>query len=104
MHGGGVRKTTKTIQQLAMLSDRMTAAIGNFKISETRAARTEISRPKPLASKPPTPPQPAPQPPQPMVPFLQHSSELTELAPGLGQSHDEDEDELITEEDFFKGA
>ena len=130
LHGDGVRKTTKTIQQLAMLSDRLVAAIGNFKIAES-GARVEIARPKPLASAPaqpqqhakPQPPQPTqtppqppqprpkpqpieakasqpPQPPQPMPPAQSQAAQDAAQLRTLFGSREEDEDEMITEEDF----
>lgn len=112
-HGEGVRKTTKTIQQLAMLSDRLVAAIGNFKIAET-GGRAETVKPKPLASAP-QPPQPKPQPkPQPIEakPQPQPSSAISPMQQPLqddaaklramfgGAEDDDEEVELITEEDF----
>jgi len=112
-HGEGVRKTTKTIQQLAMLSDRLVAAIGNFKIAET-GGRAETAKPKPLTSAP-QPPQPRPQPkPQPieakpqsqppsamMSPIQQAPQEdAAKLRAMFGGGDDDDEVELITEEDF----
>ncbi|GAK50655.1 methyl-accepting chemotaxis sensory transducer [Candidatus Moduliflexus flocculans] len=112
-HGEGVRKTTKTIQQLAMLSDRLVAAIGNFKIAET-GGRAETAKPKPLASAP-QPPQPKPQPkPQPIEakPQPQPSSAISPMQQPLqddaaklramfgGAEDDDEEVELITEEDF----
>lgn len=87
-HSDGVRNTTDTIELLASLSDRLTEAIGNFKIresdSETPAVERKSIAPKPQdqakavapqpvnASRPkpkpaPTPPKapPKPQPPEP---------------------------------------
>ena len=97
LHAEGVRKTTKTIEQLATLSDRLTEAIGNFKIAETDIREESLpSRQKPL--KPKSPPQP-----QPMIPFVQQPSDLAEFnRQFVAAEGDEDEDELITEEDFFK--
>lgn len=96
LHAEGVRKTTKTIEQLATLSARLIEAIGNFKIAETDI-RAELPKPqKPLA------PQPQPQP-QPMPPFVQQPQDLAEFGRQFGvAATEEDEDELITEEDFFK--
>ncbi len=129
LYGEGVRKTSTTIQQLAMLSDRLTEAIGNFKIAAS-AAKVEAPKPKPLSTPPPSPqaqlqqqvkpaptspiPQPQeppqelqpPQEPQPMMPFephLQPSSppqDVPDFKRAFG-GNDEDEDELITEDDFF---
>ncbi|GAK54857.1 methyl-accepting chemotaxis sensory transducer [Candidatus Vecturithrix granuli] len=96
LHAEGVRKTTKTIEQLATLSARLIEAIGNFKIAETDV-RAELPKPKkPLA------PKPQPQP-QPMAPFVQQPQDLAEFSRQFGSAEgEEDEDELITEEDFFK--
>jgi twitching motility protein PilJ len=55
LHADGVRKTTETITRLATLSDRLTEAIGNFKLADTDV-RIEIP------SRPPLPAQPQPQP------------------------------------------
>ncbi len=118
-HGEGVRKTTTTIQQLAMLSARLVAAIGNFKIAET-GGRTETAKPKPIASASQPKPQPKPQPqsqpkpqakPQPieaksqpqsamMSSAQQQPEETAKLRAMFGAEEDDDEVELITEEDF----
>lgn len=124
-HGEGVRKTTTTIQQLAMLSARLVAAIGNFKIAETGGGgRPEAVKPKPLASAPQAQQQPQPKPqqqprPQPkpqqieakaqqqqptaMIspmpqPPQEDAAKLRAMFGGGGD--DDDEVELITEEDF----
>ena len=127
LYGEGVRKTTTTIQQLAMLSDRLTEAIGNFKIAES-TAKVEMPKPKPLSmsapqpapqaqlqqqqmkptSKPPIsqPKEPQPHEAQPMMPFEpqlqepQPPQDLPDFKRTFG-SDDDDEDELITEDDFF---
>ncbi|MBD3305583.1 HAMP domain-containing protein [candidate division KSB3 bacterium] len=95
LHGEGVRKTTETIEQLATLSDRLTEAIGNFKIAESDSS-SDISKRMSLSS----PPQAQPQSP-PIMPFSAHHPppDLSEFSP---DEDEEDEDELITEEDFFK--
>ncbi len=122
-HGEGVRKTTKTIQQLAMLSDRLVAAIGNFKIAEG-SGRVETAKPKPLASAPQPQAQPQPQPkpqprPQPKPQQIEAKAQQPPTAMispvqqppqedtaklramfGGGAGDDDDEVELITEEDF----
>ena len=130
LHGDGVRKTTKTIQQLAMLSDRLVAAIGNFKIAESGArveiARPkplasapaqpqQHAKPQPPqpTQTPPQPPQPRPkpqpieakasqppQPPQPMPPAQSQAAQDAAQLRTLFGSREEDEDEMITEEDF----
>jgi len=111
-HVEGVRKTTETIERLATLSDRLTEAIGNFKIRESQAKAEAPLRqslaPQPQPQLPPPPrPQPArpqpprPQPPRPQpqaVPFTPEPSP----APVFGSQTNEEEEELITEEDFFK--
>lgn len=105
LHAEGVRKTTKTIEQLAMLSDRLTEAIGNFKIAETDT-REELPKQKPQQK--PLKPKAQPQP-QPMIPFVQQEEQQQEPQdmPEFNRQFvaaggEEDEDELITEEDFFK--
>ena len=131
LYGEGVRKTSTTIQQLAMLSDRLIEAIGNFKIAEN-AAKIEAPKSKPPlasssqpasqaqlqqqqikpASKPQIPqPKEEPQPsqePQPVMPFEPHSQQsppqdLPDFKRVFGDE-DEDEDELITEDDFFASS
>jgi hypothetical protein len=89
LHAEGVRKTTETIEQLATLSDRLTEAIGNFKIRESDS-KPELPGRK--AITPQRPPQ--------MVPVVQQPSGLPEFS----HPSDEDEEELITEEDFFKAS
>ena len=125
-HSDGVRKTSDTIELLASLSDRLTEAIGNFKIrqSDTNAEPAQLksiapkpsSQPKPTVQrKPAVQPAPKPQPkppqsppPQPMpqpevqpqaVPFVPSSGggDLGGFPPSSGN----DEDEMIDVEDFF---
>ena len=130
LHGDGVRKTTKTIQQLAMLSDRLVAAIGNFKIAESGARveiarpkplasapaqpqqqmQQQPRQPTQAQPQPPKPrpkPQPIeakasqpPQPPQPMPPAQSQAAQDAAQLRTLFGSREEDEDEMITEEDF----
>lgn len=93
LHAGGVRKTTATIEQLATLSDRLTEAIGNFKIIESEA-KPEMAERKAISPQPQRQPQPSQ-----MAPFVQPpTGDLSKFTPQPG----DDEDELITEEDFFK--
>ncbi|PID58630.1 hypothetical protein CSB45_03545 [candidate division KSB3 bacterium] len=47
LYGEGVRKTTTTIQQLAMLSDRLIEAIGNFKIAES-PSKVDVPQSRPI--------------------------------------------------------
>ncbi len=89
LHADGVRKTTETIEQLATLSDRLTEAIGNFKIRESDS-KAEVTGQKAISPQRPSQPQ--------MVPFVHSTGDLSEFSPQAG----DDEDELITEEDFFK--
>ncbi len=109
-YGEGVRKTTTTIQQLALLSDRLVEAIGNFKISESpskmsmaapKPLTTQTEQPRPLTERSVQPPKPQPQ--SMMPPFEEHPEEPPpqDLAAFTRQFGDDDEDELITEEDFF---
>jgi len=93
LHADGVRKTTETIEQLATLSDRLTEAIGNFKIIESEP-KSGITGRKAIAPQPQRQPQPQPQ----MVPFVPPTGDISEFNPQPG----DDEDELITEEDFFE--
>ena len=94
LHAEGVRKTTETIEKLATLSDRLTEAIGNFKIRES-ASKPEVPRRKP------TPPPPQRQPQPQIAPFVHPPGGLSEFGQQPKPSGDEEE-ELITEEDFFK--
>jgi methyl-accepting chemotaxis protein len=116
-HADGVRKTTDTIERLASLSDRLTEAIGNFKIRESEANGEPADR-KSIAPKPPTQPKPTappkpvspskpqPHPAQPAPPAAQ-STDLPFAPPSAGDRHGfpppsgNDEDELIDVEDFF---
>jgi hypothetical protein len=97
LHAEGVRKTTETIEQLATLSERLTEAIGNFKIRESET-KAEMPARKAIPSQRPQPPQPQPQPQmmQVMEPQPQEMTQFT--APAAA----DEEEELITEEDFFK--
>ena len=82
-------------------------AIGNFKIRESDSQKPAMPERKPIMAKP-QPPQPRPQPKQPqpqqpqpqpqLIPFGNPAEELAGFTPQSG----DDEDELITEEDFFK--
>lgn len=102
LHADGVRKSTEIIERLATLSDRLVEAIGNFKIRESETQQPATPERKPVAAKAQPPqPRPQPQPPQPqpqLIPFVGPAGEMAGFTP---QSSD-DEDELITEEDFFK--
>ncbi len=102
LHAEGVRKTTETIEQLATLSDRLTEAIGNFKIRESET-KTEMSARKAIPSQRPQPqPQSPPQPqPQPQVMQVM-APPPQELTPFTAPAAADEEEELITEEDFFK--
>ena len=109
LHAEGVRKTTETIEKLATLSDRLTEAIGNFKIRES-GAKPEVPGRKAIAPQPQRQPQrppqrqvqPPPQPPQPqsqMASFVPPPGGVSELN---RQPGGDEEEELITEDDFFK--
>jgi twitching motility protein PilJ len=123
LHSDGVRNTTETIERLATLSDRLTEAIGNFKIrgSEDEAKppnRKSIApkpslqppKPQPVQQQPPAPsPQPPAEPPAATKPPQQQPQPKPFTPPPAGgrdmggfmpQSGD-DEDELIDVEDFF---
>jgi hypothetical protein len=102
-----VRKSTEIIERLATLSERLIEAIGNFKIRESDTKQPEtperkaiLAKPQPAQPKPkPKPQPPQPQPPQPqLIPFANPAEELVGFTPQAG----DDEDELITEDDFFK--
>ncbi len=85
LHAGGVRKTTETIEQLATLSDRLTEAIGNFKISESDA-RVESPPPRPsLAAAQQTPqasqPRSKSQQPQPQQAQQQQAAQQQQQQP-----------------------
>lgn len=119
LHSDGVRHTTETIERLAALSDRLTEAIGNFKIRESDdkpespERKSVLPKPaiqpnlavqpkpaKPASSQPESPRPPAPQPgaqPQ-TVPFVPPAEGgMGGFTPQSGN----DEDELIDVEDFF---
>ncbi len=108
LHADGVRKSTETIEQLAKLSNRLTDAIGNFKIAESDSRSEMSKRPSLVAAQPQSQPQPQPQPQpqqpqqpqQPMVPYAEQPHDLSAIFGS--QADEEEEDELITEEDFFK--
>jgi methyl-accepting chemotaxis protein len=106
LHADGVRKTTETIERLATLSDRLTEAIGNFKIRESDNGRPEPPERKAISAQPqskPPMPQPRQEPSRPeeqsqMMPFMPPAGDMSVFT----SQTDDDEDELITEEDFFK--
>lgn len=102
LHADGVRKTTETIERLATLSDRLTEAIGNFKIRESDTKPERSSSLKALSSQRQAQPQTQPQPKQP-PPMETPSEYQAEDFSGFGQQPREEEEEegLITEEDFF---
>ncbi len=117
LHSDGVRKTTDTIELLAALSDRLTEAIGNFKIRESESG-AELPGRKSIAPKPavqskaaahPKPPQPQQAPPP--SPILQPEAQPQarpfvppaggDLGGGFTPQAGNDEDEMIDVEDFF---
>ncbi|PIE33783.1 hypothetical protein CSA56_09725 [candidate division KSB3 bacterium] len=120
-YGEGVRKTTKTIQQLALLSDRLVEAIGNFKISES-SANISMAKPKSLSSQSDQLKSLAEPATQAAEPQLNPQSELQPTMPPFEKPQetkpspqdlaaftrqfgdDDDDDELITEEDFFSAS
>ena len=106
LHADGVRKTTETIERLATLSDRLTEAIGNFKIRESDDGRPEPPERKAISAQPQSkPPMPRSRQ-EPSRP--EDQSQMMAFMPPAGDMSvftartDDDEDELITEEDFFK--